>query len=253
MSDHSHVAHFVRARVLSVNETSYQVRVKIEGSPEQLTVSYNPLAYIPRKTGPHGAGVWLAVLGEPENWWVLGEASRDMAGTPDIGRPPSACLRCDSKFTVNHGTQNLPPVMMNGLDWDTDNMIDFRQGQTTRITLQRTGLYTIKAGGRWNPKNPDGEVCSWGRRGMDLRWAGTAITIARDEKSANDEGECAHSVSADVMITDIEPTSPRTRKLDRDSSIEKPAVTLVVYQTTGGDLEMFAGAFLQATYQGPKP
>jgi hypothetical protein len=266
MSDQSHVAddvasaealppgghtpQFVRARVLAVNETSYHVLVKIDADPEPFTVSYNPLAYIPRTTRATGPGVWLAVIGEPENWWVLGEASRDMAGTPDIGRPPSACLRLDSKFTVNHGTQDLKPVKMTGLDWDTDNMIDVQQGQTTRITLQRTGLYTIKAGGRWNPKNRDGEVCTWGRRGMDLRWAGTGITIARDEKSANDEGECAHSVSADVMITDIEPTSPRTRKLDRD---QKPAVTLVMYQTSGGDLEMVPGAFLQATYQGPKP
>jgi hypothetical protein len=86
---------------------------------------------------------------------------------------------------------------------------------------------------------------------MDLRWAGTATNIARDEKGANDEGECAHSVSVDVMITDIEPTSPRVRKLD--PAVQKPAVALVVYQTSGGDLEMLPGAFLQVTYQGPKP
>jgi len=270
MSDHSHVAphdaasavvptpgghtpQVVRAQILAVEETSYQVTVKIAGDPDTYIVSYNPLAYIPRMTKPTGPGVWLAVIGEPESWWVLGEASRDMHGTTDIGRAPSACLRRDSKFKVEHGTQDIPPVMMTSADWDTDNMIDFQHGQTTRITLQRTGLYTIKAGGRWNPKNLAGEVCTWGRRGMDLRWAGTAITIARDEKSSNDEGECAHSVSVDVMITDIEPTSPRVRKLDRDANVEKPAVALAVYQTSGGDLEMLPGAFLQATYQGPKP
>jgi hypothetical protein len=153
---------------------------------------------------------------------------------------------------------------MTGKDWDTDHMID-QHGQLTRITLQRTGLYTIKAGGRWNPQIPDGGgICDWGARGMDLRWAATddpttgtprtGTTIARDEKGANDEGECAHSVSVDVMITDIEPTSPRVRKLDPDPNVERPsAVVLAVYQTSGRQLEMLTGAFLQATYQGPKP
>jgi hypothetical protein len=269
MSDHSHVApqdaasavvpppgghtpQVVRARVLAVEETSYQVTVKIDGDPDTYIVSYHPLAYIPRKK-PTGPGVWLAVIGEPENWWVLGEASQDMHGTPDIGRAPSACLRCDNPFTVKDRTDDLPPVIMTGADWDTDNMIDFEHGQRTRISLQRTGLYTIKAGGRWNPKNRDGQVIAWGRRGMDLRWAGTEIIIARDEKGPTDVGACAHSVSVDVMITDIEPTSPRVRKLDRGPNAKKPAVELVVYQTSGGDLEMLPGAFLQATYQGPKP
>jgi hypothetical protein len=254
-----HTPRLVRAQVVAVNEGSYHVAVKIAGDPKPYTVSYNPLAYIPRERKPNEPGVWLAVIGEPENWWVLGEASRDMAGTPDIGRAPSACLRRDSAFKLSSGRQNLPPVTMTGRDWDTDHMIRFQQEKTTRITLQRTGLYTIKAGGRWNPKIPDGgEVCTWGARGMDLRWAGanettTGTPIARDEKGPNDEGECAHSVSVDVMITDIEPTSPRVGKLDPDPNAKKPAVVLAVYQTSGRELEMLPGAFLQATYQGPKP
>jgi hypothetical protein len=234
---------FVRATVLAVNETSYLLQVKIgDGTAD---VSYNPLAYIPRKTETQEPGVWLAVIGDdPKNWWVMGVASRDLSGRAEFGRPPSAALRCDSKFAVEHGTQgHLLRVNMTGADWDTDKMIPdsiSADHPTTKITLRRTGLYTIKAGGRWAPRS------TTGRRGMDLRWAGTEIVIARDEKGANDERECAHSVSVDVMITDIDPTSPRVRKLPA-------AVELVVYQTSGDKLDMAAGAFLQVTYQGPKP
>jgi hypothetical protein len=87
-----HTPRVVRAQVVAVNEGSYHVAVKIAGDPEPYTVSYNPLAYIPRVRKPNEPGVWLAVIGEPENWWVLGEASRDMAGTPtSAARRRHAC------------------------------------------------------------------------------------------------------------------------------------------------------------------
>jgi hypothetical protein len=43
-----------------------------------------------------------------------------MAGTTDIGRAPSACLRRERKLKVEHGRQDLKPVVMIGADWDTD-------------------------------------------------------------------------------------------------------------------------------------
>jgi hypothetical protein len=65
-------------------------------------------------------------------------------------------------------------------------LIELGDGQTTtKITPQRTGVYTIKAGGRW-----DRDPRSRGRRGMDLRWD-NGVIIARDEKAPNSEGSAA--------------------------------------------------------------
>jgi hypothetical protein len=133
--------------------------------------------------------------------------------------------------------------------WDTDNMlVELGNSRTTtKITPQRTGVYTVKAGGRWD-KDPRLR----GRRGMDLRWDDGGI-IARDEKAPNSEGECGHSVSADVRITtSIDPAhdSPWVRYLGA-------AVELVAYQTSGQPLTLMSDhvskPFLQMTYQGPMP
>ena len=96
---------------------------------------------------------------------------------------------------------------------------------------------------------------------MDLRWAGTnetttGTTIARDERVTRRVPTTWGSAPTRcrwMMITDIEPTSPRVGKLDSDPNAKKPAVVLAVYQTSGRQLEMPPGVFLQATYQGPKP
>jgi hypothetical protein len=127
-------------------------------------------------------------------------------------------------------------------------LIELGDGQTTtKITPQRTGVYTIKAGGRW-----DRDPRSRGRRGMDLRWD-NGVIIARDEKAPNSEGECGHSVSADIRITtSIDPAhaSPWVRYLGA-------AVELVAYQTSGRSRRLMSDhvskPFLQMTYQGPMP
>ena len=122
--------------------------------------------------------------------------------------------------------------MIGDLPADTDKMVKLEDGKTIRITPRRTGLYTIKAGGRW--QNATG-----GRRYMDLRWAGDGdeddsahddVIIAHDEKAANQAGERCHSVSVDVMITDTtnasNSRSSRVRKLS-----DKPSIELVVFHT----------------------
>jgi hypothetical protein len=181
---------------------------------------------------------------------VLGVASWDMFGSPTYGRPPTAPLWSDSSRSIDPGVQDLEAVEMDHKAWDTDNMlVELGDGQTTtRITPQRTGVYTIKAGCRWD-KDPQLR----GRRGMDLRWVGDGGIIARDEKAPNSEGECGHSVSADVRITtSIDPAhdSPWVRYLGA-------AVELVAYQTSGGPLTLLSDhvskPFLQMTYQGPMP
>jgi hypothetical protein len=256
MNDQSHVAahdaasaaapppsgdtpRFVRATVQAVDQTLYLLTVKI-GNNEKSGVSYNPLAYIP-KTGEQ---VWLAERGQdPKNWWVIGVASRDMFRTTDVGRTPSAALRRDSDLNVKNATDTR--VQMTAADWDTDKMVPDNVSTITKITPQRTGLYAIKAGGRWNP-NPAG------RRIMDLRWAGTQAIIARDERGPSDSGDCAHSVSVDVMIADVSASSSsRVRVLTANPA---PAVELVVHQTSGSELALLRDVlFLQMTYQGPKP
>jgi hypothetical protein len=47
-------------------------------------------------------------------------------------------------------------------------MVKLEDRKTIRIAPRRTGLYTIKAGGRW--QNATG-----GRRYMDLRWLAMAM------------------------------------------------------------------------------
>jgi hypothetical protein len=262
MSDHSHVAasaeaappggdtpRFVRATVDAVDQTHYLLSVKLEDGSKKSSVSYNPLAYIPRPKDP----VWLAVLGEDvKNWWVMGVASQSLFRTTDVGRTPSAALRRDSDLDVPESEETQVP--MTKVDWDTDNMVKLDGGETIGITPRRTGLYTIKAGARWDKDS------GRGRRVMDLRWVGAHpvdddhpvsghVFFARDEKRPSDTGECYHSVSVDVMITDASNSkSARIRKLS-----DKPSVELVVYQTSGDTLSLFADAFLQMTYQGPKP
>jgi hypothetical protein len=257
MNDQSHVAahdaasaaapppsgdkpRFVRATVQAVDQTLYLLTVKIGNNPATSGVSYNPLAYIPKK----GEMVWLAEFGQdPKNWWVIGVASGDMFNTTALGRTPSAALRRDSDFNVETATNTV--VQMTAADWDTDKMVPDNVSTITKITPQRAGLYAIKAGGRWNP-NPAG------RRIMDLRWAGTQAIIARDERGPNDTGDCAHSVSVDVMITDVSASpSSRVRILTANPA---PAVELVVHQTSGSQLALRRDVlFLQMTYQGPKP
>jgi hypothetical protein len=85
---------------------------------------------------------------------------------------------------------------------------------------------------------------------MDLRWTDDE-TIARDEKAPNSGGECAHSVTASVRITiGGSPPLAWARELGQ-------GVQLVVWQTSGGDLDLVSDEtlrpFLQMTYQGPNP
>jgi hypothetical protein len=166
------------------------------------------------------------------------------------GLTPSAALRRDSEFPVDTGKETQ--VKLTDADWDTDNMIKFDpHGTTIKITPQRPGLYTIKGGGRWVKDRDHG-----GRRAMDLRWVGPHpvkghVIIARDEKGPNDDGECGHSVSVDVLITDTSSPSspsPRVRQLG-----DKPSVELVAYQTSGVQQKLHHDVFLQMIYQGPKP
>jgi hypothetical protein len=239
---------FLEARVTGVDAHRYRVNVDIDGNGFE-GVFYNPLAYIPRIDEK----VQIAVSGDlkhhPRTMWVLGIQSGSMFNSATYGRPPTAALWRDSSWPVDSGIQNLRAVEMDHKAWDTDNMLlELGNGQTTtRITPQRTGVYTVKAGGRWG-RDPQ----SHGRRGMDLRWVDGGI-IARDEKAPNSEGECGHSVSADVRITtSIDPAhaSPWVRYLGA-------AVELVVYQTSGQSLSLMADRdpkpFLQMTYQGPMP
>jgi hypothetical protein len=240
---------FLQVTIAGVDEHKYTVAVEFPVAPREYRgIGYNPLAYIPKV----GEQVWLAYSGEltdPGIMWVVGVDSWRMFNSPTHGRPPTAALWSDTSHPIDPGVQNLKAVEMDHKAWDTDNMlIEVGNGQTTtKITPQRTGVYTVKAGGRWD-KNPRLQ----GRRGMDLRWDDGAI-IARDEKAPNSEGECGHSVSADVRITtSIDPAheSPWVRYLGK-------AVELVVYQTSGQPLRLMSDhvskPFLQMTYQGPMP
>jgi hypothetical protein len=142
--------------------------------------------------------VRVAVVGSDANnlvlVWVLGTISRSMFGSPTFGRPPTAALWSDTRHTIESGTQQLQAVRMDHKAWDTDNMlIELGNGQTTtKITPQRTGVYTVKAGGRWE-RDPQLR----GRRGMDLRWVDKNkpvrdhVIIARDEKAPNSGGNAA--------------------------------------------------------------
>ncbi len=241
----------LRGTVIGIDEHHYTVSVKIHGEDSWSEgVPYNPLAYIPKQD----EDVWVAfgAGAEPGTvplMWVLGVGSSRMFGSATDGRPPTAALWSDTSQIIESGVQNLPAVEMDHKAWDTDHMlIELGDGQTTtKITPQRTGVYTIKAGGRWD-KDPRLR----GRRGMDLRWEDGAI-IARDEKAPTSEGECGHSVSADVRITtSIDPAhaSPWVRYLGA-------AVQLVVYQTSGHPMTLLSDhvskPFLQMTYQGPMP
>jgi hypothetical protein len=249
---------FVEGTIVGINAHHYTVSVKIHGGLGLFAgISYNPLAYIPRLDEE----VWVAFVPGPEPGdvgliWVLGADSWRMFENPTYGRAPSAALWRDSNWPVESGTQHLRPVEMDHKAWDTDHMlIELGDGQTTTmITPQRTGVYTIKAGGRWE-RDPQAQ----GRRSMDLRWADQDkpvsghVIIARDEKAPDSRGECSHSVSADIRITtSIDPAhaSPWVRYLGA-------AVELVVYQTSGQSLSLMADRdpkpFLQMTYQGPMP
>ncbi len=240
---------FVRGTIVGIDAHRYTVSVRIPGEVGPFAgISYNPLAYIPRLD--EEVGIALGYGPEPGNesfTWVLGANSWLMFGSPTYGRAPSAALWRDSNWPVESGIQHLQAVKMNHKAWDTDHMlIELGGGKTTTmITPQRTGVYTVKAGGRWS-RDPRG------RRGMDLRWVDGGI-IARDEKAPDSSGECSHSVSADVRITtSIDPAhaSPWVRYLGL-------AVELVVYQTSGQSLSLMADRdpkpFLQMTYQGPMP
>jgi hypothetical protein len=248
--------HILRGTVTAVDAHHYRASIEIEGLGEFPSRSYNPLAYIPRLDEK----VLVAVVGsDPNNpllVWVLGIASGRMFSSPTFGRPPTAALWSDTRHTIESGTQQLQAVRMDHKAWDTDNMlIELGNGEmTTMITPQRTGVYTVKAGGRWD-KDPQLR----GRRGMDLRWVDKNkpvrdhVIIARDEKAPNSEGECSHSVSADIRITtSIDPAhaSPWVRYLGA-------AVELVAYQTSGRRLRLLSDhvskPFLQMTYQGPMP
>lgn len=236
---------FAEGRVTAVNEGSYTLDVAISGE-EFFNASYNPLAYLPRR----GETVWVALIGD--DVWVMGVASGDMLGSPTVGRVPSVALYRNENTTIPTGVDNLVRVDLNRKVWDTDemlvdlhgNVIDIDHGEsTTMVTPRRTGLYAITAGGRWARNRT-------GRRGMDLRWSDGRI-IARDEKAPTSEGGCAHSVSANVRIT-TEGSAP--------SAWVRPlgeAVELVVWQTSGDDLDLVSDEtlrpFLQMTYQGPNP
>jgi hypothetical protein len=239
----------LRGTITAIHAHRYKASIEIEGVGQFPSASYNPLAYIPRLDEK----VLVAVVGpnpnRPELVWLLGIGSARMFNSPTYGRPPTAALWSDTTQTIKSGVQNLEAVKMDHKAWDTDNMlIELGRGRkTTKITPQRTGVYTIKAGGRWD-KDPRLQ----GRRGMDLRWADGGI-IARDEKAPNSEGECGHSVSADIRITtSIDPAhaSPWVRYLGA-------AVELVAYQTSGQRLKLMSDhvskPFLQMTYQGPMP
>jgi hypothetical protein len=242
----------VQGTIVGIDVHHYTVSVRTHGEDAWSEgVPYNPLAYIPRLDEE----VWVAFRPGPEPghvglMWVLGVESRRMFGSPTFGRPPTAALWSDTSQIIGSGVQNLEGVEMDHKAWDTDNMlIELGDGQkTTKITPQRTGVYTVKAGGRW-----DKDRRLQGRRGMDLRWADDGGIIARDEKAPNSEGECGHSVSADIRITtSIDPAhaSPWVRYLGA-------AVELVVYQTSGQSLRLMSDhvskPFLQMTYQGPMP
>jgi hypothetical protein len=249
---------FARGTIVEIDAHHYKVSVKIPGERGPFPdISYNPLAYIPRLN--EEVGVAFAYGSEPgdENFtWVLGANSWLMYDNPTYGRAPSAALWRDSNWPVDSGTQHLRAVEMDHKAWDTDHMlIELGDGQTTTmITPQRTGVYTIKAGGRWG-----GDPQAKGRRGMDLRWVDQDkpvsghVIIARDEKAPDSRGECSHSVSADIRITtSIDPAhaSPWVRYLGA-------AVELVVFQTSDQSLSLIGDRdpkpFLQMTYQGPMP
>jgi hypothetical protein len=245
----------LRSRVIAIDAHRYRVKVRPSGGGDRWDAAYNPLAYIPKQDEE----VWVAVFAGAEPGalfsWVLGVGSWDMFQSATYGRPPTAALWSATSQTVTSGAGNLLVVEMDHKAWDTDNMlVELGDDQkTTKITPQRAGVYTIKAGGRWE-KDPR----SRGRRGMDLRWDtglpwDDTVTIARDEKAPNSEGLCSHSVSADIRITtSIDPAhaSPWVRYLGA-------AVQLVVYQTSGHDLRLLSDQtsrpFLQMTYQGPMP
>ena len=173
---------FAEGTVTAVNEGSYTLDVFVSGR-EEFNVSYNPLAYLPRR----GEKVWVALFGD--NLWVMGVASGNMLGSPTVGRVPSVALFCDEPHTVSTGVPNRVTVNMNRKVWDTDEMlvdlhgdiVDIDHGGSiSMVTPRRTGLYLITAGGRWARNRT-------GRRGMDLRWTDD-VTIARDEKAPNSEG-----------------------------------------------------------------
>jgi len=238
----------LQGTILEIDAHHYNVTVRI--GQTRVRADYNPLAYIPKR----GEEVWIAQAAQPQRiMWVVGVASSEMFGSPTYGRAPSAALWCDSNWTVHSGIKDLRAVEMDHKAWDTDEMlIELGDGQTTTvITPRRTGVYTIKAGGRWSRDQR-------GRRSMDLRWfdqdeVDKHLIIARDEKAPDSSGECSHSVSADVRITtSIDPAhaSPWVRYLGA-------AVELVVFQTSGQSLSLMADRdpkpFLQMTYQGPMP
>lgn len=237
----------IQGTILEIDAHRYVVTVKVGGYT--VRADYNPLAYIPKV----GELVWIAHAAHQHIMWVVGVASSKMFGSPTYGRPPSAALWRDSNWTVHSGIKDLQAVEMDHKAWDTDEMlIELGDGQTTTmITPGRTGVYTIKAGGRWSRDQR-------GRRSMDLRWfdqdeVDKHVIIARDEKAPDSSGECSHSVSADVRITtSIDPAhaSQWVRYLGA-------AVELVVFQTAGQSLSLMADRdpkpFLQMTYQGPMP
>ena len=246
----------LQGTIVEIDAHQYLVTVKVGKTGVPATATYNPLAYIPKP----GELVWIAyAAGQPQKppiIWVLGVSSWDMFSNPTYGRPPTAALWRDSNWLVESSEADLRAVEMDHKAWDTDHMlIELGDGQTTTmITPQRTGVYTVKAGGRWG-RDPKG------RRGMDLRWVdqdkrvrvNDHVIIARDEKAPDSSGQCSHSVSADVRITtSIDPAhaSPWVRYLGT-------AVELVVYQTSRQSLNLMADRdpkpFLQMTYQGPMP
>jgi hypothetical protein len=81
-----------------------------------------------------------------------------MFGSPTFGRSPTAALWSATSQIVKSGAGGFRVVELDHKAWDTDNMlIELGDGQkTTKISPQRTGVYTIKAGDRrerrcWTP------------------------------------------------------------------------------------------------------
>jgi hypothetical protein len=233
---------FLNGTITGVDEHHYRVSVRLVGVSNPVdSVDYNPLAYIPKPDEQVLVAFEGPDLQSARVLWVLGVESSRMSGHPTRGRPPTAALWSSQSRGIDPGIAKA--VVMDQKAWDTDGMVSGLA--TTRITPKRTGVYTVKAGGRWEK-----DAGLFGRRVMDLRWD-NGVIIARDEKDPNSEGECGHSVSADVMITSTDPAaSPWARRLGA-------AVELFVFQTSGRKLHLLSDniskPFLQMTYQGPKP
>jgi hypothetical protein len=247
--------HILRGTVTGVDAHHYTVSLEVEGLEGVASISYNPLAYIPRlgegsgrrcrlRREQSGAGVGA--------WHHIQEHVRQ----PDLRPPPDSGLV--ERHQAHHRIRNpAAPSRQDGPQGlgHRQHAHRARQRSDDHQDHPATDRRVHRQGRRSLGERP--AVARAARHGPPLGRQEQTSPRPRDHRPRREgaqlRGECSHSVSADIRITtSIDPAhaSPWVRYLGA-------AVELIAYQTSGRRLRLMSDhvskPFLQMTYQGPMP